>query len=57
MGKFNFYREWDFIVAETHDKKFRKNLIKREILFVLQILLSRLDLKNYSNLKKIYYKK
>jgi len=56
MKKVNLKREWDFIVAETH-KSFKKtNLIKREILFVLQILLSRAETKNYFSLKNIYFK-
>ncbi|MEK7562055.1 MAG: hypothetical protein AAB509_00030 [Patescibacteria group bacterium] len=55
MGKFDINQEWKFITAETHDKKFRKtNLIKREILFSLQILLSKTEKKNYLALKKIY---
>ncbi len=55
MNNFNFNREWGFITAETHSKKFKKTvLIKREILFGLQILLSKLEIKNYLALKKIY---
>lgn len=55
MNNFNFNREWGFITAETHNKKPRKtNLVKREILFGLQILLSNLEIKNYLKLKKVY---
>lgn len=55
MNNFNFNREWKFILAETH-KKFRKtDLIKREVLFGLQILLGKLDIKNYIILKDIYW--
>lgn len=54
MTIFNINQEWKFIIAETHKKKFRKNLIKREILFGLQILLCRMEKNNYSSLKKIY---
>lgn len=55
MINFNFNQEWEFITTETHSKKFRQtDLIKREILFGLQILLSRLEIKNYLVLKKIY---
>ena len=58
MEKFNFDREWEFITAETHNKKFRKtNSSKREALFVLQILLSRFETENYFRLKKIYLDK
>lgn len=54
----DFEKEWEFITAETHSKKFRKiSLIKRETLFALQILLSRFEPKNYFTLKKIYCKK
>jgi hypothetical protein len=56
MDKSNLNREWDFITEETH-KKFRKSdTLKREILFVLQILLSKLEIQNYFTLKKIYCK-
>lgn len=56
MINFNFNQEWEFIIAETHSKKFRRtDLIKREILFGLQILLSKLEIKNYLALKKIYW--
>ena len=54
----DFEKEWEFITTETHNKKFRKiSLIKRETLFVLQVLLSRFETKNYFGLKKIYCKK
>ncbi len=55
MNNFNFNREWKFITAEIHKRKSRKtNLIKREILFGLQILLSKMERKNYFALKEIY---
>ncbi len=55
MDNFNFEREWKFITAEIHNKKLRKtNLIKGEILFSLQILLGKMEKKNYLALKKIY---
>ena len=54
MTIFNVNREWKFIITETHSKKDRKNLLKREVLFVLQILLSRLEKGNYFTLKDIY---
>jgi hypothetical protein len=56
MSSFNFHKEWEFIIAETHNEKFRKSdLIKREILFVLQILLCQQNQEDYLRLKKIYY--
>ena len=54
MITFNVNREWEFIITETHSKKDRKNLIKREILFVLQILLSKMEKGLYFKLKSIY---
>jgi len=56
MEKNNPIKEWDFIIAETHNNKDKKNLIRREILFAMQILLSKLELKNYFSLKKVYCK-
>ncbi len=57
MNNFDFNREWEFIVAEVHNKKSKKaNLIKKEILFCLQILLGRFEIKNYPALKEIYAK-
>jgi len=48
-------KEWDFIVNEVHKKvKVRKKVIKREVLFVLQILLARREFDLYLKLKKIY---
>lgn len=54
MITFNIDREWKFITTETHSKKDRKNLLKREVLFVLQILLCRMEKGNYFTLKGIY---
>ena len=55
MKKINFKKEWDFIVNEVHKKvKVRKKIIKREVLFVLQILLARREFDLYLKLKKIY---
>jgi hypothetical protein len=56
MDKFNFSNEWDFITTETHEKTKRISILKREILFALQILLYQKEFINYSKLKKIYYK-
>lgn len=58
MDAFDFNREWEFIISETHNKRPTKNnLIKREILFGLQLLLSKFEKKNYLVLKKIYCSK
>ena len=52
---FNFEQEWEFITVEIHSEKPREtNLIKREILLALQVLLSGMEKKNYFTLKKIY---
>ena len=57
MNTFDFDSEWEFIISEIHAEKPRKdNLLKREILFSLQILLSKTERKNYFLLKKIYYR-
>ncbi|MEK7478695.1 MAG: hypothetical protein AAB626_02100 [Patescibacteria group bacterium] len=67
MGLFINQEEWNFIVVETHSEKPNKiNLVKREILFSLQILLAKIGLvtkagemhslrRNYSILKEIYH--
>jgi len=54
MTNLSFSREWEFVITETHSKKFRTNLIKRGMLFGLQILLSKVETKNYLDLKKLY---
>jgi len=54
MATFNLNKEWKFITTETHSKKDRKDLIKREILFILQILLCKMEIGIYLKLKKIY---
>jgi len=42
MIKFNFDREWKFIVNEIHKEiPSKNNLLKRELLFILQILLTK----------------
>ncbi len=55
----NKQKEWEFIVNETHkEKPNSKNLLKREKLFALQILLSKHDdsfyEQAYLKLKKLY---
>ncbi len=50
----NLNKEWNFITRETHKNFNKSDLIKREILLCLQILLSKLELKNYLALKRIY---
>ncbi len=55
MNTFDFTREWEFITAETHNEKpSETNLMRREVLFGLQILLGRAEMGNYLALKKIY---
>jgi hypothetical protein len=56
MNNFNFNREWEFIVNEIHKRRSRKNGSKNEILFYLQVLLSKLEIGNYISLKNIYKK-
>lgn len=57
MENINFEKEWNFIIAETHNRELdREGLVKREILFALQILLSKSEFKNYFALKLIYCK-
>ena len=54
----DFNKEWKFITSETHKTKPTKtNATEREILFVMQVLLSRSEKKNYLNLKKLYLAK
>ena len=53
----NFDKEWEFIIFETHRKKsIITNFVKREVLFAMQVLLSKSEIKNYFGLKKIYLK-
>lgn len=48
MKKINFDKEWAFIQDEIHKEKPTKdNLVKRELLFILQILLSNMNDFNY----------
>ena len=68
MNAININQEWDFVVTETHgEQPSRVNLIKREILFSLQILLSNIGTitntierrslgKKYYGLKELYGK-
>jgi len=68
MNTTDINQEWGFVVAETHGEQSSKvNLVKREILFFLQILLSKISFmtnaidlrsleKNYYGLKELYKK-
>lgn len=57
MNKFNYNKEWNFVIGESHNvNPKRKSLIKREILLALQILLAGLECKEYFVLKRIYSK-
>lgn len=41
----NFNKEWNFVVGETHSEKPNEaNLARRELLFYMQILLSKIEL-------------
>ena len=41
MKKINFKREWKFIQTEVHkERPNKRNQFKRELLFILQVLLS-----------------
>ena len=47
--------EWNFIVNETHrENPISNNLLKRELLFLLQILLSSGDIEHYKTIKMHY---
>lgn len=66
MNTINLNQEWSFVTTETHKEKPNKaNLLKRESLFALEILLGKIELtasphelnflkKNYLALKKLY---
>jgi hypothetical protein len=56
MKNANLNEEWEFIILETHKKFNKKDLFKKEILFALQALLSKAEIKNYFALKKMYCK-
>lgn len=48
QSKVFFEHEWDFIKDETHkEKPTKNNILKRELLFILQILLSNMTCFNY----------
>ena len=61
-----FNQEWDFLITETHREKPNKTRsAKREVLFALQILLTKIERltkvnrayflrQNYSRLKEVY---
>jgi len=55
MNNFNLEREWNFIINEIHSRRFKKtNLIKKETLFAMEVLLCKLMIKTYLTLKRIY---
>lgn len=59
MGNINLNNEWNFITTEIHkEKPSKKNLAKRELLFTLELQLSKLSVskneKFYKELKEIY---
>ncbi len=54
MKTINLSQTWDYVVAETHCVKPRRNnLLKREALFGLQILLSQYELAKSEKNKKL----
>ncbi len=58
MKEMNLNEEWVFIKDEIHkEKPTKNNLLKRELLFTLQILLSNINFLNnsiYFKSKKMY---
>lgn len=59
MKKINFEHEWNFITNEIHKEKAPfKNVLKRELLFILQNILSNLksdfDITIYEKSKNFY---
>ncbi len=61
MVVINLKKEWDFVIFETHkEKPNTSNLIKRELLFVIQNLLNMISEPRKDTelvfLKKIYLK-
>jgi len=55
MNGIDYNQEWDFITHEIHSEKASKiNLVRREALFGLQILLCKMEADNYLALKKFY---
>jgi len=55
MELINFDYEWNFITNEIHREKVSNiNLIKRELLFELQILLLRKEILIYKKTKEFY---
>ena len=56
MNEIDYDQEWEFITHELHSEKASKtNLIRRETLFGLQILLCKMEAANYLALKNFYY--
>ncbi|MDR3244042.1 MAG: hypothetical protein LBT79_04770 [Elusimicrobiota bacterium] len=53
----NLDKEWKFITTEVHrEKPNKRNLLKRNVLFTMQILLTQRNTYIYSKLKEIYLK-
>jgi len=58
---FNTNKEWSFIISQTHkEKPNKKNLLRRELLFILQCLLSKsknkFNIDLYKKAKNFYLK-
>ncbi len=61
MNQFIINKEWDILIAETHKEKPNKNnLLKREILLILQTILTKIsrlkEKRKVKFLKDIYSK-
>lgn len=59
MENINLQKEWNFVQFEVHkEKPTKKNKIKRELLFLLQLLLPNIkvdkDISNYFRVKEFY---
>jgi hypothetical protein len=55
MDRFNLDKEWKFIIKETHrDKSNPKNVFRREMIFYMQIFLSKSEIGMYKYFKDLY---
>ena len=56
MPEINLQQEWDFVISQTHNKYKRRDALKRELIFMLQILLSKISVENKNFLTNVYLK-
>lgn len=54
MKKLKIEDEWDFVIKETHKRNSNNHLVKREMLFMMQIFLSKKNFDLYQKTKKQY---